>query len=581
MAITFPSNPLDGELFTANEVDNKQTYIYQASKERWRLRKDSDLLFVSGPTINSPEDGYNYASLTLTLTSSDYYPNANTGPHQYSQWQISSDNGFNNLVYDTGEVSYLTSFTVPSNYLNYGTTYYARVRYFSEVTGGLGRAVSNWSETKTFRTDVNPGSTWQQINNLTLSTQLDYTASNYRITTSLAKEIVVASETLSNVNGIHLNTYLSVDNGNSWDVSFVAFSNSSNYGGYIYKYIWNGYRWYIIYGKGYSTRGINYINGTDNNIGYYSLWTHNWTYTTTFLDAVWNGLEFICASAMVSGGYDLYLSRHTVNAEGNFNNTPQNTLYLDGSGVGDPRTEDTGYPVLCYLDETLEPSSSYTYRYHLAWTTSAYAIRYRTGLSDAKTEYNNVLSNRVTGAAYLKLYRNGFVSWYFYIIRTNGKINRFKLDASGNFTSFNNGEFPEGPTGSYYQDVTNHQVPTETTQDLNSIAVKQGVCAIIVGDNKTILKTNVEPVGDGLTNPGAWAIKYDTTLFADTNYNKVVYNAEYDVWVIVGNNGVVLTSTDDGETWNVKSSGVLENLRDVLWTGDYFFASGHGLVLKS
>lgn len=583
MSIVFPSNPTDGQVFTASEPDNKKSYIYQSSKNRWRIRTDSDLLFVSTPTINSPSNGFQYASLTPSIVASDYYPNSNTPGQASAEWQISTSDSFQTettTIYQTDNSSpSITSLTVPSGDLDYGTVYYARVRYTSQNATGLGTYTSNWSPTISFRTDVNPGSTWTKIDNGALSNILRFTNSNYRINPSLQKEIVIGAENLSSNK---LYTYISTDNGETWTNQQLSFGSSTNYGGYIYKYIWNGYRWYIIYGKGYSTRGINYINGTDNNVGYYSLWTHNWTYTTTVADAVWNGLDFICASVMISGGTTLYLSRHPITAEGNFTSSPQNAFYLDGTGVSDPTIEDTGYPILCYLDDALEPSSSYTYRYHLAWTTSSYSIRYRTGLSDTKTEYNNVVVDRVTGAAYLKLNISGTDVWYFYIIRNNGKVNRFKLNSVGNFATFNAGEFPEGSQGQYYLNTVNHQVPTETIQHLNSIAVKQGVCAIIVGNNKTILKTNPNPIGQGLNNPGAWTTKYDTTLFADSNYNKVVYNAEYDVWAIVGTNGVILTSTDDGESWSVKSSGTTTPLRNILWSGDYFFAMGDtGTVLKS
>lgn len=563
MAITFPSSPVDGQVFTATEADNKKSYIYQQEKGRWRIRTTDDILFVSTPKINSPTNGYLYASRTLTITSSDYYANDNTPDHQYSEWQISASDGFGTLIYETGLTSTsLTSLTVPSAILTYGTVYYVRVRYRSEAANGLGTATSEWSPTVSFRTDVNPGSNWTSLSGA--ESGLIYAAANYRITPSLTKQIVFGAD---NLTSNKLRTYYTEDDGDNWTFQELSFSSSTNFEGII-KYIWNGYRWYVIYDKAYTSRGINYINGSDTNSGYYSLWTHNYTYTTVFLDAVWNGVEFICIANRVSGGDALYLTRNSVNENtGNFIATPTYSLVIDSSSS---TSSSSGYPKLLYLDENLDPSSTLTYRYHVLWKFSTYCARFFP--STGYDEVPNSIDDVVTDGAYLKL----GTTWYIYVTRLNGALNRYKLDSTGDFGTFTTSEMPPGnSTGQ-----TNHTIDSQTTQHLNSIAVKQGTCAIIVGNNKTILKTSTS--GTNTTDDtGAYVTKYNTTNFAASNYNKIVYNEEYDVWVIIGTQGVILTSTDDGETWNAKASGTTVSLREILWTGDHFFAGGSGKILKS
>jgi hypothetical protein len=52
-------------------------------------------------------------------------------------------------------------------------------------------------------------------------------------------------------------------------------------------------------------------------------------------------------------------------------------------------------------------------------------------------------------------------------------------------------------------------------------------------------------------------------------------------FVVVGHNGTVFTSFDDGVSWSAEQSGVSQNLDAVLWTGTRFIATGEGFAISS
>jgi hypothetical protein len=108
---------------------------------------------VDAPTITSPSEAQTDVVETATIYA-DPFDTFPTGydTHASSQWQISDDAGFSNIVFDSlGDAVNLTEIPIPEGELAYLTTYYARVRY----TGSLGK-VSDWSATRTFTTRKEP-----------------------------------------------------------------------------------------------------------------------------------------------------------------------------------------------------------------------------------------------------------------------------------------------------------------------------------------------------------------------------------------------------------------------------------------
>lgn len=100
---------------------------------------------LNTPSITSPSNGATSQNTNLTLTSSTWSSLNNDGSHASSDWEISTNNTFTNIVASSySSTTNKTSFT-PS--LSYSTTYYARVRY-RNAEG----VVSQWSNVVSFTT---------------------------------------------------------------------------------------------------------------------------------------------------------------------------------------------------------------------------------------------------------------------------------------------------------------------------------------------------------------------------------------------------------------------------------------------
>lgn len=100
---------------------------------------------LNTPSITLPSNGATSQNTNLTLTSSTWASLNNDGSHASSDWEISTNNTFTNIVASSySSTTNKTSFT-PS--LSYSTTYYARVRYRNAE--GM---VSPWSTPVSFTT---------------------------------------------------------------------------------------------------------------------------------------------------------------------------------------------------------------------------------------------------------------------------------------------------------------------------------------------------------------------------------------------------------------------------------------------
>jgi hypothetical protein len=92
---------------------------------------------VQVPTNTSPTNANTNQTDTVTLTA-DAFASTPSSTHTASQWQISTDNTFASINFDSGiDTSNLTSFTQAGVELN-ETTYYWRVRYQSDTIGWSG-----------------------------------------------------------------------------------------------------------------------------------------------------------------------------------------------------------------------------------------------------------------------------------------------------------------------------------------------------------------------------------------------------------------------------------------------------------
>jgi len=102
---------------------------------------------IEQPSITSPTDGE--TDFTGTITSSPFTTTQTfCGNHDFSDWEIASDENFTNIVESSyHDTTNLTSYT-PTN-LDPSTTYYVRVRYSSD------NHISPWSEQVQFTTAAN------------------------------------------------------------------------------------------------------------------------------------------------------------------------------------------------------------------------------------------------------------------------------------------------------------------------------------------------------------------------------------------------------------------------------------------
>jgi photosystem II stability/assembly factor-like uncharacterized protein len=101
-------------------------------------------------------------------------------------------------------------------------------------------------------------------------------------------------------------------------------------------------------------------------------------------------------------------------------------------------------------------------------------------------------------------------------------------------------------------------------------SVWTGTRFVVVGTNGTILTAATDMT---------YALKVSSTT--STLYS-VAWNPVSQALIAVGNNGIILKSTDRGDTWAPQASGVDVHLYSVTWTGQDFWAVGEqGTVLSS
>jgi hypothetical protein len=130
IAITFPSNPIEGQTYLAQ---NGFTYSYNSTGTRWERAgnfvRPPKVLTVSGYTPNS---GYAVtqivtAAATIGIDSYKAYTTSDAFPN-YTEIQFSSSSTFNTISYATTQTS--TSLTLTGAEIPSGATLYVRARQF-------------------------------------------------------------------------------------------------------------------------------------------------------------------------------------------------------------------------------------------------------------------------------------------------------------------------------------------------------------------------------------------------------------------------------------------------------------------
>lgn len=99
---------------------------------------------VATPSIVSPNEGLTLQSNSVVLNSSAFSVTGDTDTHLSTDWQVSTNASFTNLVVNSVDNT-SSKDALAVNGLAYGTTYYARVRHKSATYG-----TSQWSGTRTF-----------------------------------------------------------------------------------------------------------------------------------------------------------------------------------------------------------------------------------------------------------------------------------------------------------------------------------------------------------------------------------------------------------------------------------------------
>lgn len=110
------------------------------------LRKFRNRRFIIKPIMLGPGNGASEIVRKPTFIANAYSIVGSVGPHLSSDWQVSTNSTFTNIVQQSlNNTSNKTSFTLSSD-LNFNTLYYARVRYTDGVY------VSEWSDPISFTT---------------------------------------------------------------------------------------------------------------------------------------------------------------------------------------------------------------------------------------------------------------------------------------------------------------------------------------------------------------------------------------------------------------------------------------------
>ncbi len=111
------------------------------------------------------------------------------------------------------------------------------------------------------------------------------------------------------------------------------------------------------------------------------------------------------------------------------------------------------------------------------------------------------------------------------------------------------------------QDAVGNPVPALRAVAANGAGVGAGLGFVAVGDGGFVLK--------GSGSSGSWSLPRTppSAVGVTASLRAVVWAADIQRWVVVGDAGTVLTSVG-ADVWTPQSSGVMANLRGVAWSPD-------------
>lgn len=131
------------ESYDASGLDTNTTYYIRVRHNGEHLGSSdwSDTVsfttantYIETPVITAPVDGATDIASTVTVTASAFNAIGTNDTHQATNWQVATDVGFSNIVYQSlNDTSRLTSITLSNEFTN--TTYYVRAAYVGQSLG--------------------------------------------------------------------------------------------------------------------------------------------------------------------------------------------------------------------------------------------------------------------------------------------------------------------------------------------------------------------------------------------------------------------------------------------------------------
>lgn len=107
-----------------------------------------------------------------------------------------------------------------------------------------------------------------------------------------------------------------------------------------------------------------------------------------------------------------------------------------------------------------------------------------------------------------------------------------------------------------------------TTSRLDRVGFGNGVFMAVGRANTVVRSTD---------NGSTWSF-----ITVSGTYRGITYSNVTNEWVIVGDGGVISTSSNDGASWSSRSSGIVTDLQGINFIGSAFYATGaNGVILRS
>jgi len=122
------------------------------------------------------------------------------------------------------------------------------------------------------------------------------------------------------------------------------------------------------------------------------------------------------------------------------------------------------------------------------------------------------------------------------------------------------------------------EVISQTAGIISDISFKDGKTALLTGENGLIMKSinggvNWVDISGNLTN----------VLHTGKMTSYIADNTEKDIILTAGSNGVIMRSTDEGNSWDIKTEYSMEDLHDILIydQNNYYICGNNGTLIKS